>query len=187
MSVKLVKQNFIIDKELMQFRIGKYDCRIVYGNRYYGISSEEPVQIEVLIEIPREENFFSVYDKPFETFLYKKNLYKVDTKDGCTEDEMKVLIKHHYYKDQKKFKKIQKEIELFESLDTKIEVSSREPIPETVRFSVWRRDEGKCVQCGSNKNLEFDHIIPFSQGGSNTERNIQLLCEKCNRIKSDKI
>jgi hypothetical protein len=28
MSVKLVQQNFVIDKELIQFRIGKYDCRI---------------------------------------------------------------------------------------------------------------------------------------------------------------
>jgi hypothetical protein len=119
MSVKLVQRNFVIDKELIQFRIGKYDCRIVYGNRYYGISSEEPVRIEVLIEMPREERFFSVWDKPFDTFLYKNNLYKVDTKDGYTEDEMKLLIKHHYYKDDKRLKKIQKEIELFESADKK--------------------------------------------------------------------
>jgi hypothetical protein len=119
MSVKLVQRNFVIDKELIQFRIGKYDCRIVYGNRYYGIASEEPVQIEVLIEMPRDEGFFSIWDKPFETFLFKNALYKIDTKDGYTVDEMKVLIKQHYYKHQEKFKKIQKEIELFESDDTK--------------------------------------------------------------------
>jgi 5-methylcytosine-specific restriction endonuclease McrA len=64
---------------------------------------------------------------------------------------------------------------------------SRVPIPEEVRFAVWRRDQGRCVICGSNEKLEFDHIIPFSKGGSKTERNIQLLCEKCNRGKSDKI
>ena len=33
-------------------------------------------------------------------------------------------------------------------------------IPEDVRDAVWRRDEGKCTKCGSNENLEFDHIIP---------------------------
>jgi 5-methylcytosine-specific restriction endonuclease McrA len=59
----------------------------------------------------------------------------------------------------------------------------REPIPEEVRVFVWRRDQGKCVSCGSNQNLEFDHIIPVSKGGANTSRNIQLLCESCNRAK----
>lgn len=61
---------------------------------------------------------------------------------------------------------------------------SRTAIPEDVRHAVWRRDEGRCVQCGSQEKLEYDHIIPFSRGGSNTERNLQLLCEGCNRKKS---
>jgi hypothetical protein len=60
-------------------------------------------------------------------------------------------------------------------------------ISQEVKDSVWNRDGGKCVECGSNENLEFDHIIPFSKGGANTYRNIQLLCESCNRSKSDKI
>jgi 5-methylcytosine-specific restriction endonuclease McrA len=60
---------------------------------------------------------------------------------------------------------------------------SREPIPESVRIFVWHRDGGKCVRCGSNERLEFDHIIPLTEGGSNTERNLRLLCETCNRKK----
>ena len=60
-------------------------------------------------------------------------------------------------------------------------------IAQEVKDAVWRRDEGKCIECGSNENLEFDHIIPHSKGGANTYRNIQLLCEKCNRQKSAKI
>ncbi len=60
-------------------------------------------------------------------------------------------------------------------------------ISPEVKNAVWQRDRGKCVQCGSNKNLEFDHIIPVSKGGSNTARNIQLLCENCNRSKRDNI
>ena len=60
-------------------------------------------------------------------------------------------------------------------------------ISQDVKDKVWNRDGGKCVQCGSNENLEFDHIIPFSKGGANTYRNLQLLCESCNRSKSDKI
>lgn len=60
-------------------------------------------------------------------------------------------------------------------------------ITQEVIDSVWNRDGGRCIQCGSNENLEFDHIILHSKGGANTYRNIQLLCEKCNRSKSAKI
>lgn len=60
-------------------------------------------------------------------------------------------------------------------------------ISQKVKDLVWNRDGGKCVECGSNENLEFDHIIPHSKGGANTYRNIQLLCEPCNRSKSAKI
>ena len=63
----------------------------------------------------------------------------------------------------------------------------RYSIPKNIKNEVWNRDSGKCTQCGSNQKLEFDHIIPVSKGGANTYRNIQLLCESCNRSKSAKI
>jgi 5-methylcytosine-specific restriction endonuclease McrA len=65
--------------------------------------------------------------------------------------------------------------------------TSRKGIPETVRVFVWRRYEGKCTRCGSRKRLEFDHIIPVVEGGSDTARNIELLCETCNRSKGSRI
>lgn len=71
----------------------------------------------------------------------------------------------------------------------KSSVPTRErlPIPDDVKMFVWQRDGGRCVQCGTQENLEYDHIIPVSKGGSNTARNIQLLCEKCNRSKGPNI
>ena len=71
--------------------------------------------------------------------------------------------------------------------DIENEKVRRPTIPQNVKDKVWNRDGGKCVQCGSNENIEFDHIIPFSKGGSSTYRNLQILCEKCNRSKSSKI
>jgi len=64
---------------------------------------------------------------------------------------------------------------------------TRQAIRSEVRREVWRRDQGRCVRCGSRENLEYDHIIPVSKGGSNTARNIELLCENCNRSKSDSV
>jgi hypothetical protein len=63
----------------------------------------------------------------------------------------------------------------------------RELIPQDVMDKVWNRDGGRCVKCGSQENLEFDHIIPFSKGGATSYRNMQLLCKKCNIEKSNKI
>lgn len=59
----------------------------------------------------------------------------------------------------------------------------RKPIPQDVKIAVWQRDGGQCVECGSNNDLEFDHIIPLALGGANTLRNLQLLCGPCNRRK----
>lgn len=61
-------------------------------------------------------------------------------------------------------------------------------IPKEVKLDVWRRDKGRCVICGSNDNLHFDHIIPYSKGGSSSmAENIQLLCARHNIAKKDKI
>ena len=58
-------------------------------------------------------------------------------------------------------------------------------ISETTKKVVYARDGGKCKCCGSSQSLEYDHITPYSCGGSSDASNIQLLCLKCNRSKSN--
>jgi len=61
-------------------------------------------------------------------------------------------------------------------------------IPTAVKLEVWKRDKGACAKCGSKENLHFDHVIPYSQGGSSREaKNIQILCAKHNLEKKDRI
>jgi 5-methylcytosine-specific restriction endonuclease McrA len=67
------------------------------------------------------------------------------------------------------------------------ESGRRSPIPEAVRHEVWRRDGGRCVDCGSREDLHFDHIVPWSRGGANTARNLELRCERCNLKKGARI
>jgi hypothetical protein len=65
---------------------------------------------------------------------------------------------------------------------------TRRVIPTAVKLAVWKRDGGKCAKCEATADLHFDHIIPWSKGGSsNTADNIQLLCGKHNLEKHDKI
>jgi 5-methylcytosine-specific restriction endonuclease McrA len=63
----------------------------------------------------------------------------------------------------------------------------RTAIPIEIKRAVWQRCAGRCAECGSHSLLEFDHIIPLALGGSNGERNLQLLCAECNRAKGDSL
>jgi hypothetical protein len=58
-------------------------------------------------------------------------------------------------------------------------------VSATTKQIVYTRDRGVCKCCGSSLNLEYDHIMPHSCGGSNDVTNIQLLCQSCNRSKSN--
>jgi hypothetical protein len=61
-------------------------------------------------------------------------------------------------------------------------------IPSSVKLEVWKRDGGKCVMCGATNELHFDHIIPYSKGGTSLKAdNVQLLCARHNLEKRDKI
>lgn len=61
-------------------------------------------------------------------------------------------------------------------------------IPTPVKVEVWKRDKGRCAKCGSQQDLHFDHVIPYSKGGSSLlAANVQLLCSKCNIAKRDRI
>jgi hypothetical protein len=64
----------------------------------------------------------------------------------------------------------------------------RRIIPTWVKLEVWKRDGGKCTMCGSDGDLHFDHITPWSKGSSSsTPDNIQLLCGNHNLQKRDRI
>ncbi|HOV22010.1 MAG TPA: HNH endonuclease signature motif containing protein [bacterium] len=115
-------------------------------------------------------------------FLFKDRFYIVE--GTYTWEEARLLVLEDYDKERKKFERLKL---LYDSEEVKEDSKSRPPIPEEVKIAVWRRDNGRCVKCGSQENLEYDHIIPFAKGGSNTARNIQLLCEKCNRQKRDNL
>ncbi|HKW96717.1 MAG TPA: HNH endonuclease [Bryobacteraceae bacterium] len=65
---------------------------------------------------------------------------------------------------------------------------SRRLIPTQVKIEVWNRDKGRCVLCGAADELHFDHVLPYSKGGTSiTASNVQLLCARHNLSKGAKI
>jgi HNH endonuclease len=87
-----------------------------------------------------------------------------------------------------KFKLIAVEEEEDSSQRVRLPVERRRIIPSSIKLEVWKRDGGKCVICGANDELHFDHDVPFSLGGTSTSAaNVQLMCARHNLKKSDRI
>ena len=64
----------------------------------------------------------------------------------------------------------------------------RRGIPRAVKVVVRQRDGDRCVVCGARQKLHFDHIVPYSMGGTSaTADNIQLLCARHNLAKGAKM
>lgn len=56
-------------------------------------------------------------------------------------------------------------------------------------LSLLAAQNGRCKSCGRDIccGFEVDHVIPLTRGGSNWPANLQLLCQACNRSKSNKL
>lgn len=89
-------------------------------------------------------------------------------------------------------------VELIKMLESKLTAiafakEQRTLMTKKMREFIKKRDNYTCRICGNSTHvepnllLEIDHIIPVSKGGRTVEDNLQTLCWKCNRSKSDKI
>ena len=89
-------------------------------------------------------------------------------------------------------------VELIRMLESKLTASAfakeqRSLMTKKLRTFIKTRDNFTCCTCGNSTHaepnllLEIDHIIPVAKGGCTVEDNLQTLCWKCNRAKSDKI
>jgi len=119
-------------------------------------------------------------------WLYRGKVVMARDTEHLSEEEEKLEVVNAVLKHEKRYTQLRRQQEAYARIEH-TDAARRERIPDDVRLFVWQRDEGKCVKCGGTERLEFDHIVPVAKGGSNTERNIQLLCEACNRAKGTNI
>lgn len=145
----------------------------VYGSRH--TTAFRKADYDAIIDAQYHEPVLIVEDGDMGRtwWLFNEQFYWED--ESLTQREVHALLLD---RERKSRNRVELAVASMEGIPT-----GRERIPDRVKALVWNRDGGRCVKCGSQNRLEFDHIIPVSKGGSNTERNLQLLCQQCNRSK----
>jgi len=99
--------------------------------------------------------------------------------DSLTAQQVQALLVTRQQREQRK---VDRAVAMMER-GVEMEAARRGVIPDDVKQYVFQRDGGRCRNCHSSHELQFDHIIPVAMGGSSEPENLQLLCGPCNRMK----
>jgi 5-methylcytosine-specific restriction endonuclease McrA len=134
--------------------------------------------IDALLVTQQQEPVAMVKSGKRTLWYFHDNFYWDD--DGLEGDDIKALV-------LQRERRLQQKLQTARSLMHAEEAGrpTRIAIPSDVRRAVFERDGGRCVECGSNFDLQYDHVLPVSLGGATTVENLQLLCADCNRRKSN--
>lgn len=142
---------------------------------------QKTTPIELTPEADDAHLKYSSGDKPLgQLWLYQGWAFSTDDQRGLDAEDVRALVN---VEANKRRLALEKAHALQAMTDNYDRPKRRESIAQAVRIEVWQRDGGRCIECDRNEKLEFDHIIPVAMGGGNTSRNLQLLCETCNRRK----
>jgi len=171
-SITLVP-HFLSSRGHVRLSIGKR----IWEWKEWRLTQEEFIQF--LVERQGVPFRFKLDDKFY--WLFEDKLYKDN--EGLTHEDVRALLVTRKMQQQARINRAKT---IAES-PTATRNAARSAIPDDVKLLVWQRDRGKCVKCGSNIELQYDHIIPFSLGGAGTPENLQILCGRCNRAKSNSI
>ena len=133
------------------------------------------------ISAAQKENPVSLLSNGKKTLWYFHDCFYWDD-DGLDREDVKALV-------LQRERRLQQKLQTARSLMRADEAGrpTRIPIPADLRRVVFERDGGRCVECGSNFDLQYDHVLPVALGGATTVENLQILCANCNRRKSDSL
>jgi hypothetical protein len=110
-------------------------------------------------------------------WLYRDRVFRAD--DDLTGDDVRAVVHERDHRRRRSLERAHAGL----ARDAAPPAPRREGLPRDLRYAVWERDGGRCVQCGSAFELQYDHVIPVALGGATSAGNLQLLCGDCNRAK----
>ncbi len=99
--------------------------------------------------------------------------------DGLTSDQVYALLVTRGQRERQRIERAQAMV----AMGAAPRQTVRGAIPDDLKQFVWQRDGGRCRNCSSRAELQYDHIIPVAMGGATSEENLQILCGPCNRRK----
>jgi hypothetical protein len=111
------------------------------------------------------------------TWLFEDRFYAAD-RDLCERDVL-ALVREREQRARRRLERAHATL----ARDGALAAPRRGRIGADVRRAVFERDGGRCVECGSDFDIQYDHVIPHSLGGAAAVENLQLLCGDCNRRK----
>jgi 5-methylcytosine-specific restriction endonuclease McrA len=159
----------------------------LFGWRYHLVIASKPSQASwaskrqrALVQAQHSEPTPVLSADARTYWLFEDRMYWED--DDLTPRDVMALVRDRQVRQQRKLERAHAAMAANGAGPARREVISRE-----VRFAVFERDGGRCVECGSGFDIQYDHVIPFSMGGASTVENLQILCADCNRSKGASI
>jgi HNH endonuclease len=158
-----------------RFEPGLLRCRFVSGRRDFRPLSR--MTYRAILRDQREAPVAVAIDERRTWWMFRDRVFWED--DGLRAEEVMALALE---RERRRRRRLDRALDAM-SGERDAAGPRREPIPEEVRRQVFRRDGGRCVACGGEELLQFDHVIPVALGGASAPENLQLLCAPCNRDK----
>lgn len=146
-------------------------------NHHVSIAKASLVEYEGMLADSDQYPVLFLRIHPRNYWLFRRLWYWED--NGLNSAEIYALLVTRQQRETARVRRAQQIV----AMDYAPTPTTRGAIPEDVRHYVWTRDRGLCRKCGSNVELQFDHIIPVAVGGGSSSDNLQLLCGPCNRRK----
>jgi 5-methylcytosine-specific restriction endonuclease McrA len=134
----------------------------------------------------RQTEKYKIRKKIYSTNYRKENKESLLRKkrDYYRENKEEILRKHREYAKTEQGKAVKKQIQT-RKRNRKQEIYSNLS-PEEWKC-ILKSFDSRCAYCGSNKDIQQDHIIPISRGGEHAPWNVIPCCSDCNRRKKNSV
>lgn len=124
-------------------------------------------------------------NEPLSTFFQRK------LEEELFSEDYSYFLEKMISKKENEIKILKKELDRIKNEEKLKNENNRKTIRGKVRLEVFERDNYQCQVCGATigdgVKLHIDHIVPVSKGGTDDIDNLQVLCDKCNLSKSNRL